>query len=154
MTSPAAASISTRLLLRVIVLLIAIWSLLEGTVLVGFHGVGSGALGAGVSDLSGQRLVGAHLLVLVPAYVFIAWRIDRYAGFIWLPFAAQTAFALTVAYAIIIGDTDFGDGVLAAAVSAIFAGVLGFVWITEQRSVANASLTYDDELDDELPDEA
>jgi hypothetical protein len=147
MASPAAptAAISTRLLTRGIVLLIAVWSLLEGIVLVGFHGVGSGALGAGVSDAAGQRLLGAHLLVLVPAYLLIALRLDRYQAFIWLPFAAQLVFAIAVAYAIIAGDTDFGDGVLVVAVSAIFAGALGFVWITEQRTVAVSKLDDDSE---------
>ncbi|HLF76817.1 MAG TPA: hypothetical protein VJB57_04945 [Dehalococcoidia bacterium] len=148
--SPTAA-ISTRLLSRVIIVLIAVWSLLEGTVLVGFHGVGSGALGAGVNDPAGQRLLGVHLLVLAPAYLLVAWRPERYQAFIWLPFAAQLAFAMAVAYAIVSSDTDFGDGILVVAVSAIFAGLLAFVWITEQRSVARAKMEA--ESDDPLPDD-
>ncbi len=138
MESPArpAASISTQLLTRVIILLIAVWSLLEGVVLVGFHGASSGALGAGVTDQAGQRLAGAQLLVLVPAYLLIAWRLPRYQAFVWLPFAAQLAVSLTVGYGIVEGDTDFGDGILACSVSAIFAVLLGFVWISEQRILA------------------
>ena len=134
------ATISTRLLTRVLIFLIAVWSLLEGIVLVGFHGASSGALGAGITDEAGQRLVGAHLLVLAPAYLLIAWRPERYQSFIWLPFAAQLAVAVVVGYSIVAGETDFGDGILAMAVGTIFVGLLGFVWISEQRSVARSKM--------------
>ena len=136
------ASISTQLLTRVIILLIAVWSLLEGVVLVGFHGASSGALGAGVTDEAGQRLAGAQLLILVPAYLILAWRLPRYQALVWLPFAAQLAVSLTVGYAIVAGDTDFGDGILACSVSAIFAVLLGFVWISEQRILARDKLEH------------
>ena len=137
-TSASDATISTRLLTRVIILLVAVWSMVAGVVLVGFHGASSGSLGAGVSDDAGQRLVGAHLLVLVPAYLLLAWRPGRYSSFLWLPFGAQLAVALTVGYSILNGETDFGDGILAFAVSAIFVALLAFVWVSEQRTVANA----------------
>jgi hypothetical protein len=88
----------------------------------------------------------------VPAYLLIAWRLDRYQAFIWLPFAAQLVFAIAVAYAIVAGDTDFGDGILVVAVSAIFAGALGFVWITEQRTVAISKL--DDDSEDAFVEDA
>src|SRR4051812_38731198 len=106
----AGASISTHLLLRIIIALIGVWSLAEGVVLVGFHSAGSGALGAGVNDHAGQRLVGVHMLILGPAYFLIAWRLRRYLALIWLPFAAQAAVAIMVAYSILAGDTDLGDG--------------------------------------------
>lgn len=134
------ASISTRLLTRLIIGLIAIWSLVAGIVLVGFHGASSSALGAGVTDEAGQRLVGAHLLVLVPAYVLLLWQLDRYQALLWLPFAAQVAVVLAVGYSILTGATDFEDGILAVAVSAILAGLLGFVWVTEQRTLARRKL--------------
>jgi hypothetical protein len=138
--SPAVASISTRILIRLIVLLIAVWSLLAGLVLVAFHGAGSGAMGAGVADDAGQRLVGTHLLLLTPMYLLIAWRFQRYEGLLWLPFFGQVILALTVAYNIISGDTHFGDGILAVAISSILAGLLGFVWMTEQREIARAKI--------------
>jgi hypothetical protein len=137
-TSPPEATISTLILTRIIVLLIAVWSLVAGTVLVGFHGATSGALGAGVTDEAGQRLLGAHLLILVPAYLLIAWRPERHKSFLWLPLAAQLATVSAVGYSILTGETDFGDGILAAAVSGIFVVLLGFVWISEQRSVSRA----------------
>jgi hypothetical protein len=130
------ATISTRILTRLIVLLIALWSLLAGLVLVGFHGASSGAMGAGVTDEAGQRLVGAHLLVLVPAYLLLAWRPDRYQAFLWLPLVAQAAVAVAVGYSMISGESAFGDGILVFTISAMFAGLLGFVMMTEQRTAA------------------
>jgi hypothetical protein len=79
--------ISTKLLTRILIALIAGWSLLAGLALVFFQGSGSSALGAGVSDVAGQRLLGAHLIVLAPVYGLLAWRSERYHGLIWLPFA-------------------------------------------------------------------
>jgi hypothetical protein len=139
------ASIGTRLLTRLLIILVAVWSLVAGIVLVAFHGASSGALGAGVADEAGQRLVGAHLLVLAPVYLLIAWHIERYQGLIWLPVTGQLAVVLAVGYSIVTGATDFEDGILALLVSAIFATLLGYVWVTEQRS--NANLELDDEQD-------
>jgi len=133
-------TISTRQLTRIIVLLIAAWSLLAGVVLVFFPGATSGALGAGVTDQAGQRLVGAHLLVLSPVYALVAWRFHRYHQLLWLPFAAQVAVFFSVGYGILSGETDFGDGILAVAVSGIFIALLSFVWVHEQRTVARARL--------------
>jgi hypothetical protein len=135
MAEPPGATISTRILTRVIVLLIAAWSLVAGLVLLGFQG-GASTLGGGIEDPAGQRLVGAQMLILVPAYLLLAWRPERYAAFMWLPFVSQLAVALVVSYSMLAGDTDFEDGALAAAAGYIFATLLGFVWVSEARSVA------------------
>ena len=144
---PASASISTRVLTRIIILLIAAWSLVCAAVLIGFHGHTAGALGAGVEDEAGQRLLGAHLLILVPAYLLLAWRPERYQGFLWLPLASQLATELAVGYSILSGETSFGDGILAAAISAIFVALLGFVWVSEQRGVAQAKFDAEEQDD-------
>lgn len=133
--------------MRMVVGLIAIWSLLAGLVLVFFHGSGSGALGAGVVDSSGQRLAGAHMLVLVPVYVLIALKPERYPMLPWLPFAGQAAVFFSVGYSILSGATDFGDGILPVAVSGIFLALLGFIWITEQRAIAHERMGDDELLD-------
>lgn len=145
---PAETSISTTVLTRILIALIAVWSLLAGVVLVFFQGTGSGALGAGVEDIAGQRLLGAHLIVLAPVYALIAWRSKQYRGLFWLPFASQLAAFFAVGYNILIGDTEFGDGMVAVTVSAIFIGLLGFVWVSEQRTLARIRL---DEEDEDLP---
>jgi hypothetical protein len=139
-------AISTRLLTRIIILLVAIWSLITGVVLVFFQGAAAGALGAGVTDQAGQRLVGAHLLVLTPVYLLIAWHPERYQGILWLPFAGQMAVFFAVGYGILSGNIEFGDGILPVAVAAIFMGLLGFIWISEQRSLAHAQIDEDDSV--------
>lgn len=155
MSSPVRETvISTKLLTRILIALIAGWSLLAGLALVFFQGSGSSALGAGVADVAGQRLLGAHLIVLAPVYGMLAWRSERYHGLIWLPFVSQLAVFFSVGYSILIGDTEFGDGVIAVTVSAIFIGLLGFVWITEQRSLAHMKLEEDGSRIDWLDDQA
>ena len=142
------ASIRTSLLIRLIVLLIAVWSLFAGLALTAFHGAGSGALGAGVADEAGQRLAGAHLLVLAPVYIVIAWKPERYGRLLWLPFFAQAAVVLAVGYNILVGDTDFSDGVLAVAISGMLAVSLGFVWVSQQRSAAGDKVAADERRDE------
>ena len=78
-----------------------LWSLVSGMILTTFHGASSGALGAGVSDLAGQRLVGVHLLLLVPVYVLLVVRYDHHRSLLWLPFGAQLAVFLSVNYSIL-----------------------------------------------------
>ena len=152
--SPPETSISTRLLSRIITGLVGLWSLLAGVALVFFQGTGSSALGAGVTDIAGQRLLGAHLVVLAPVYALLAWRAERYQGLLWLPFASQLAVFFAVGYNILIGDTEFGDGVIAVTVSAIFIGLMGFVWITEQRTLARIRLEQEESRIDWLDDQA
>ena len=138
--SGADATVSTQLLTRVVVILVGVWDAVAGLMLIAFQGSGTGALGAGVEDTAGQRLLGAHLLVLVPLYVLIAVRPQKYIGLIWLPFAAQAVVVLVVGYNMLKGDTEVGDGLLAFAVSIIFVALLGFLWITEQRTMARAQM--------------
>jgi hypothetical protein len=132
--------ISTRLLTRLIVTLIAAWSLVYGGVLLFSNAASSGALGAGVEDVAGRRLVGAHMLLLVPAYFLIAWRPAHYPMLHWLPFGGQLAVCLAVGYSVLDGTIGLSDGILPIAVSAIFLGMLAFIWITEERAVAKAKL--------------
>jgi hypothetical protein len=141
------ATISTRQLMRIIIMLIAVWSITAGAVLLAFPSAGSGALGSGIADRAGQRLVGVHLLLLAPVYLLIAARLERYAGFIWLPIAGQTAMALTVAYNIISGDTSFSDGALSVVICLILAGLLSFIWITEQRTIARNKMLADTDVE-------
>jgi hypothetical protein len=130
------ASISTRLLTRVLIFLIAVWSLLEGVILLAFDGASAAALGAGLEDTAAKRLLGVHMLLLVPLHLLISIRFERYQGLVWIPFGAQAIVCLTVAYSIVNGDSDFGDSILAVVVSGLLAALLGFVWMSEQRTLA------------------
>ncbi len=89
------------------------------------------------------------MLVLAPLYLLIAWKPARYGSLIWLPFFAQAAVVIAVGYSILNGDTDFGDGILAVAISGMLAVSLGFVWITQQRSVASARYEEQDHDDED-----
>jgi hypothetical protein len=124
--------------------LIAAWSFVYGAVLAFFHDASTGALGAGVEDVAAQRLVGAHMLLLVPVYVLIAWHPDRYPTLHWLPFGGQLAVFFAVGYSMLAGTIGVSDGILPVSVSSIFLGLLLFIWITEQRAVAKAKLEAED----------
>jgi len=134
------ATVSIPVLTRVVILLVAVWDAFAGLVLVAFHGASAGALGAGVEDEAGQRLLGVHLLVLVPAYLLLAWKPERNRGFQWLPYAGQGGATVVIGYNLLSGDTSFGDGVLAFAVGLIFVILLSFLWITERRTLAQMQL--------------
>lgn len=138
--NPADATVSIRVLTRIVVFLIALWSLLSGLVMLAFHGAGSDAMGAGLTDEAGQRLVGAHLLIFAAIFFLIALRFDRFGGLLWLPLIVQFATAATITYGMVNGDTDFGDGVLPVAVGVIFTSLLSFLLITERRMAAMEKL--------------
>jgi len=129
-------SASAGLLVRVVVVAIAAWSLLGGLTLTLFHGSSAGALAAGIADEAGRRLVGAQMLVLVPVYLLIALRPGRYGSLLWLPFLGQAAVFLAVGYSMLSGDTDVDDGIVAFAVSGVLAGALAFAWVSRMRSGA------------------
>jgi hypothetical protein len=133
-------TVSIRVLTRVVILLIAVWNTFAGLVLVAFHGASSGALGAGVEDQAGQRLLGVHMLILVPAYLLLAWRPERSHAFQWLPYAAQVGVTVVLGYNLLSRDTKFSDGILAFVVGLIFVVLLVFLWITEQRTLARLQM--------------
>ena len=66
--------------------------------------------------------------------MLIAWKPERYGALVWVPFFAQAAVFFSVGYSMLAGDTGVTDGILALAISGVLAGLLGFVWITEQRT--------------------
>jgi hypothetical protein len=91
--------------------------------------------------------------VLAPVYGVLALRSEHYQGLLWLPFASQLAVFFAVGYSILNGDIEFGDGVIAIAVSAIFIGLMGFVWLTEQRTLARIRLEEEESRIDWLDDQ-
>jgi hypothetical protein len=145
------ATVSTQILFRLVIILIAAWDVVAGLILIAFQGAGTSALGAGVEDEAGQRLLGAHLLILVPVYFLLALKPQKYIGLIWLPFAAQSAVVLVVGYNMLKGDTEVGDGLLAFAVSLIFVALLGFLWVTEQRTIARLQMEQEQQRLEHTP---
>ena len=130
------APIAANLRIRVLVSLIAAWSVVLGFALVASNGSDNGALSAGIDDPAGRRLAGMLMLVLLPAYVLIVLRPRSYGVLLWLPICAQAGIAFSVAYSMLRGDSSFADSFLAMAVSGGLAGFLGFVLVSLQRTSA------------------
>jgi hypothetical protein len=139
-TPPPEPQVSTQVLIRIVIALLAVWTAIAGLVLLAFQGSSSGALGAGTEDEAAQRLLGAHLLVLVPVYLLLAWRPQRFILLMWLPFVAQAVSVLVIGYNMLEGDTAVGDGILAFTVSVIFVALLGYLWVADQRTLARMRL--------------
>jgi fatty acid desaturase len=118
----AVAVISAYGAFRLLLILLAVWTFLEGFALV------SGALNAlslGGHDRNAERIIGAQMIVLVPIYGILVWQRERYRLLIWVPYAAQLAIMLPTGWALLHADTD---NALLFAVSAIFFVLLFYLW--------------------------
>jgi hypothetical protein len=118
----AVAVISAYGAFRLLLVLLAVWTFLEGFALV------SGALNAlslGGHDRNAERIIGAQMIVLVPIYAVLVWQRERYRLLIWVPYAAQLAIILPTGWALLHADTD---NALLFAVSAIFFVLLFYLW--------------------------
>ncbi len=128
--SPAAV-LSARGALRLLLALLALWTVLSGLTLTFFQDASAATIGGGLEGGEGgaaQRLLGVHLLVLAPIYGLLAWDPQRYRLMLWVPYAAQGGVVAAMAFDIITGDRDFQDGALPLLVAAIFFVLLVYVW--------------------------
>jgi len=124
----AVAVISAYGAFRVLLVLLAVWTFFAGFSLLT---QGVGALSFGGGDSATERVVGAHLLVLVPMYALLAWRRDEFRLLLWLPYAAQLAIIVpTFLDVIVTRDRDFGDAALLLIVSLIFLVLLVYFWLS------------------------
>lgn len=123
----AVAVISAYGAFRVLLILLAIWTFIEGFAL--FTG-GIEALTLGGEDRAAERIVGAHMIVLAPVYGLLAWRRDRYRLLIWIPYAAQLAIIVPLAWSLVIDDGGRFDGFLLLIVSIIFLVLLVYFWVS------------------------
>ncbi len=118
----AVAVISAYGAFRLLIILLAIWSFIEGFAL--FTG-GLNALTFGGGDRTAERVVGAQLIVFVPVYALLAWQRERYRLLIWVPYGAQLAIILPTLWSLLHGDTD---GLLLLVVSSMFFALLFYFW--------------------------
>lgn len=118
----AVAVISAYGAFRLLIILLAIWSFIEGFAL--FTG-GLNALTFGGNDRTAERVVGAQLIVFVPVYALLAWQRERYRLLIWVPYGAQLAIILPTLWSLLHGDTD---GLLLLVVSSMFFALLFYFW--------------------------
>lgn len=118
----AVAVISAYGAFRLLIILLAIWSFIEGFAL--FTG-GFEALTFGGNDRTAERVIGGQLIVFVPVYALLAWQRERYRLLIWVPYGAQLAIILPTAWSLLHGDTD---GLLLLVVSSMFFALLFYFW--------------------------
>lgn len=133
------AVISARSALRLVLVLLAIWTLLSGLTLTFFQEASDATIGGGLEGDQGaaaQRLLGVHLLVLAPVYGLIAWEPQRFRLLMWLPFAAQGGVVAATLFDIITGERDFVDGALPLFVASIFFALLMYVWLAGRQPEA------------------
>ncbi|MGB2695639.1 MAG: hypothetical protein WBD55_10705 [Dehalococcoidia bacterium] len=145
---PPAAVLSARGTVRVVLALLAVWTIFSGLALTFFQDASAATIGGGLDGGEGgaaQRLLGVHLLVLAPIYALIAWEPQRFRLLLWVPYAAQAGVVLVTLYDILTGDRDFTDGALPLIVASIFLVLLVYVWragrLPESASSAVAELS-------------
>jgi len=137
---------------RLVVVLLAIWSFIEGFSL--FTG-SFDALTLGGHDRTAERIIGAQMIVLVPVYALLVWRRDRYRLLIWVPYVAQLAIILPIAWSALQGDTD---GLLLMLVSVIFFALMFYFWWQShpldffQPAAAEDETGEEDDLDEDAED--
>lgn len=128
---PPVAMIKAQTLLRVLLVLLTIWTAFSGLALVFFQSAADATIGGGLDGGEGkaaQRLLGIHLLVLAPIYGMLAWRPVRYQALRWVPYAAQGGVVVVTAFDILALDRDFLDGALPLFVATTFLVLLIYVW--------------------------
>jgi hypothetical protein len=150
----AVAVISAYGAFRLLIILLAIWSFLEGFAL--FTGSFS-ALTLGGQDRTAERVIGAQMIVQIPVYGLLVWRRDRYRLLIWVPYGAQLAIILPTTIGLLRGDTD---GILLLFVSTFFFVMLFYFWwhshpldFFRHEDDAAAADEDDGEYEDEESDE-
>lgn len=148
--SSSVAVIDAHSAFRLLLILVAIWSFIEGFAL--FTG-GIEALSLN-SDRMAERIIGAQMLVLSGAFGLLAWRREQFRLMLWLPYAAQLAIIIPVGMSIFSGSSD---GALLFVVSLIFFVLLFYFWYHSHPLEHFAQVLEEDdeeEADDEPDDEA
>ncbi len=123
--------INAQSALRLLLVLLAIWTLFSGLALVFFQGGADATIGGGLGGGEGsaaQRLLGVHLLVLAGIYGLIVWRPEQYDSLMWVPYAAQAGVVTVTFFDIITTKRDFTDGALPLIVAAVFLVLFLYVW--------------------------
>jgi len=119
-------------MLRIILVLLTLWTVFSGLALVFFQGAADATIGAGLGvgdeGKAAQRLLGVHLLVLAPIYGLLVWRPLEYQALRWVPYAAQGGVVIVTAFDILALDRDFVDGALPLIVAATFFVLLVYIW--------------------------
>lgn len=125
------AVISAQSALRLLLLLLTVWTFFSGLALVLFQSGAAATIGGGLGGGEGaaaQRLIGIHLLVLAPIYGLLAWEPRRYRLLLWVPYVAQGGVVAVTVFDILADNRDFSDGILPLIIAATFLVLLVGVW--------------------------
>lgn len=151
--SEAAISVvSAYGLFRVLLVLLAGWTFFAGFSLL-TQGFGVLSVGSG-DDTAAERIIGAHMLMLVPIYVLLVWRRTAYRFFVWVPYAAQLAIVVPALWEFVLGDHDVGEGALLYIVSIVFLVMLLYISLSSKQLTGEFIPDGDEEeFEDEAGDE-
>jgi len=121
---------------RLVLVLLALWTLLSGLTLTFFQDASDATIGGGFRGDQGpaaQRLLGVHLLVLAPIYGLIAWDPKRFRLLLWVPYAAQGGVVAATLYDIFVGERSLRGGALPLIVAIVFFVLLLYVTFGARR---------------------
>lgn len=143
---------------RLVLVLLALWTLISGLALTFFRDAADATIGGGLHGGEGaaaQRLLGVHLLVLAPLYALLAWEPRRFRLLLWVPYAAQAGVIATTIYDIASGDRSFADAALPLIVAIVFLALLLYVTFggREQEEEEAALEAADAPALEELPEQ-
>ncbi len=145
---PSAISvISAAGALRVLLVMLAIWTFFEGFALLtgGLH-----ALSLGGADRTAEQIIGAQMIVFVPVYALLAWQRERYRLLTFVPWGAQLAIIVPTGWGLLFRrDTS---GLLLMIVSLTFGVMLFYLWWHSHPLDFFSDATEDE--DDEQEDDA
>lgn len=125
--------------LRLLLILLAIWTLFSGLALIFFQDGADATIAGGFEGDQGaaaQRLIGVHLLVLAALYGLLVWKPEQYAGLMWVPYAAQTGVVFVTIWDLLSGDRNFTGGVLPLIVAIVFLVLFLYVWRAGRQEAA------------------
>jgi uncharacterized membrane protein len=141
-TSPiherSGAVLSAESALRLVLVLLALWTILSGLALTFFQDASDATIGGGLKGDQGaaaQRLLGVHLLVLAPIYGMLAWEPRRFRLLMWLPYAAQGGVVLVTLFDIVSGKRNLPEGMLPLVVACIFLVLLLYVTFAREEPI-------------------
>ena len=123
---------------RMVLVLLALWTLISALALTFFQSASAATIGGGLHGGQGaaaQRLLGVHLLVLAPLYGLLAWEPRRFRLLLWVPYAAQTGVVAATIFDIATRDRSFADAALPLIVAIVFLALLLYVTFAGRNAI-------------------
>jgi hypothetical protein len=141
---------------RMVLVLLALWTLISALALTFFQSASDATIGGGLHGGEGaaaQRLLGVHLLVLAPLYGLLAWEPRRFRLLLWVPYAAQAGVVIATIFDIASGDRSFADAALPLIVAIVFLALLLYVTFAGRYPVEAPAADADEGMIEALPEQ-